>query len=236
MRRFYLFIVAISIAAAALRIASASPTAIVIGPGFYDDRHPVIDYSFVGGGWNVSSCTNANFYFGTCSYTTTINESATINFTGDGITIYSYKASDEGEASFCVDGNCVNNNLFNATPIYKFAVIFTGLGYGDHVAIITKTDSTSELVAIDAILVHAELPQPTFDFSDIQIEVTLELTLEVAPPAWINEFTVPDGEGGEQNVAFSYEVTAGDLSQVILIAATLIAVLVLLVVTVRGST
>jgi hypothetical protein len=232
MRRFILVLLSAILFTIAFRVLAFPPT---VGPGFYDDRIPIYDYQ---GTWGNSS--DANDFYSTAKFTTAYLSYFTAQFTGDGITLYFVKFSSAGDIIIIIDGGApIAVNLFNATSIFKFAVEITGLGGGVHYLSVTKDDNTTDGVYFDGALIHAELtptPQATFDFSDIQIELTLELTLEVAPPAWINEFTVPDGEGGEQNVAFSYEVTAGDLSQVILIAATLIAVLVLLVVTVRGST
>jgi hypothetical protein len=233
MRRFYLFIVAICIAAAVLPIVRATPPS--IGPGFYDDRMGVAEYA---GTWLQDS--NANNFFSTGTYTTVVWSLFTLNFYGDGFTLFYVKCTTCGDFQVLVDDlDPILIDSVAGSTLYKQTLIVTGLGSGLHELVMQKIESNTEVVFWDAILIHAAppaTPAPTFDYSAISVELTLELTLEVAPPAWINEFTVPDGEGGEQNVAFSYEVTAGDLSQVILIAATLIAVLVLLVVTVRGST
>jgi hypothetical protein len=212
-------------------VANADP---IIGSGFYDDRQGVAEYV---GTWAQDS--GSSQFFSTATYTTTLFSNMTIDFRGDGFTMYYTKCSTCGDVVIYIDAvGPIPLDTFNGTTTYKNAFDATGLGPEDHTLFIQKIESNSEVFAFDAILIHAALPptpQPTFDFSEISIEVTVEVTLELEPPAWVNEFTVPDGEGGEQNVAFSYQVTAGDLSQALLLSAVLITVLVLLIVTMRRA-
>lgn len=107
--------------------------------GTYDDS--IFAYS---SGWNISgNAAGENKYNGSDHWTMTAGATATLNFTGTGITVYGAKASWHGHSSVEIDGKPMSTiDQYNSTRQDQVA-IFTvkGLTMGNHTIKIQNIDS-----------------------------------------------------------------------------------------------
>jgi len=195
-----------------------------LGDGFYDDIALPLKYL---NNWDTN-VTDASAYGG--SYHRSLTTSATfqVDFFGVGVTVWGTRSGGgAANATACLDASCVNVTFYNTSTLYKQIIIeFTGLTWGAHTLTIDNI-GTSARIFIDAVQIHAPsalTPTPTGSGA-LTIEVTAEITVEVPPPDYRITANVDDGDGNLQNVAFDYQISAGDVAVFLAVMALFLVVL-----------
>ncbi|MEV6013287.1 alpha-L-fucosidase [Streptomyces sp. NPDC051976] len=108
------------------------------GPTYIDDSDPAVAYT---GPWNTSN--PGGCYKGTCHNSQTAGNTATVTFTGTGITWYGITGTDQGTATVSVDnGPPTTVNLYASsrstnTPVYTSK----GLSNATHTLKVTATST-----------------------------------------------------------------------------------------------
>jgi hypothetical protein len=198
-----------------LLLSSGSARALyTLAPGFYDDTLPSLSYT---GTW--AAYTAAGLYNGAMSFTQTYGDVLAFDFVGDGVVIYYHADVNAGDAQICIDGSCTVVSMFSSVTVVSNYVEISGLGDGVHSVEMTKAVDNGDYIGLDAIHVLPYLaPVPTLDPATIQLEVTAE----VAPPAYVSTWDITDSDGVGHTVGFSTSATAGDVVIVGFLSALLV--------------
>jgi len=176
-----------------------------LGPGFYDDRHPVFNYSS-----NWLQFGDVQDYNGTMSRTAS-NDTLSFDVWGDGFVLYT---RNQDNSSTCVDV-CINSvcsviSLYSENTIYQATTTFSGLGYGTHNVSIQR-DCTGFII-FDALHVLPPAPQPTLPPQEISVQVTLvPQDIELDDPYNTKQlYLVEDGEQ-THTMGFDFSLDLGDV-------------------------
>jgi subtilisin family serine protease len=151
--------VAAAVALATTTTTSGSTTTTLAGgTARYEQTAPAVKYA---GTWSTSSATS--YSGGSMKYTSTSGASATVSFTGTGLTWIARTGSQYGKAQVTLDGNApIIVDLYGASAGYQTAVWNTGvLFYGTHTVKIAYTGrknpaSTYTYIDVDAFDVYTD--------------------------------------------------------------------------------
>lgn len=209
----------------AVVFANDSPPA--LGPGFYDDRVPVIVYGGDGAVWDQLE--NSNYYLQTQTRSRSVNAEIQFAIWGDGLVIYATHFpptsgfTGGGDYLLCItspdqDESCLSLSQYSSALSYQFATEITGLGPGIHqIRMVSQDDGQ---FGLDAIHVLPPVPDP---IDPNAITVSIE---ELPPPAWLT-LTDPDDEDG-QIYAVDYSLRPSDTAIIVLLAGVLMSNLITL--------
>lgn len=114
-----------------------------------DGEDPSITYN---GSWAGQQY--AGQYLGTQHYTTTNGDSFSLTFNGTGIDLISTMATNRGSFTYTVDGGGTQNGSCYASTSkdQQACVSISGLGYGSHTLVVTKTGGT--YLSVDSLNIH----------------------------------------------------------------------------------
>lgn len=223
MKRLTLYTIAAALVV--ILAASLGRASDAVGPGFYNNDLPLLEYT---GAWIFNN--DASSYQGDHKTAggTAGDYSVELEFFGSGIALYGWKyQSGTPDAQVCIDTSCFAVSYYAPPPdvVYQQLVFeVTGLDYGVHTFEISNTLAYAEYMSVDAIHIYPfdTLP-PT---AVVEIEVTAEVIIEITPEATPEWLVTWDGGDGNQ-VAFEYRADAGQVAGIVLDAALLLVVLLL---------
>lgn len=183
-------------------------------PGFHDDLSGYIQYT---SGWTYFSSDDE--FEGGAMWTQTYNDSMSFTFYGDAIWFFYRGDTGQGNVTICIDGGCLLHSLATGSIVYRASISYSGLTLDEHTVTITKSDNNTNWVNLDGVRVSGSSP-----VSDVIVNITIppvEVTVEVAVPTpeWRSQWEVEDGDGGQQMVAFDYQVSAGEVAIALLLSA-----------------
>lgn len=200
--------------------ASVTTASDAIGPGFYNNNLPIIQYSVFAYAADSGSYLN-DMHWAAC----TGGASMSFSFFGSGLALYGNKNSTyTSSAQLCIDGSCVSVSFYNPTSIKQQIIAsVTGLDYGTHTFGLTCNQGAGYYAIVDAVHIYPfdTLPPTQVVSIELTAEITVELTAEPTP-GWRASW-----DGGGQDVAFEYSANAGQVADVVLQAATLLVLLLM---------
>jgi len=218
--------------------AMAAPSGAVLGAGFFDDDCPLLNYSSTSGGWDDGLSTSG--YAGTYHRTpgAAVRSEFWVTFWGSGIALYGARwVNGDDAVNVYIDDVLYVANFYNATTVWGVRILdVRGLGYGEHYLHFLQATSPSSMVIIDAIQVYsASALQPTPVSGELTTVISTPAVTVVnamTPPEYRITASVDDGGGNFQDMAFDYQISAGDVAVCLVVMASFFVALFL---TIRGS-
>jgi hypothetical protein len=219
---------------------TAAPSSVALGAGFYDDDCPLLSYFSTSGVWYDGL--SASGYAGTYHQANVAyaRSEFSVTFWGSGIALYGARwVNGDDAVEVYIDDVLYIANFYNATSVWGVRILdVRGLGYGEHELHFLQYTLSNSMVIIDAIQIYpASLLQPTQITSELNTiistpAVTVVDANAMTPLSYRIDANVDDGDGNLQNVAFDYQISAGDVAISLVVMASFFIVLFL---TIRGG-
>lgn len=158
---------------------TATPTLVMMGPGWYEESASQIAYS--GTGWVYDYVASASG--GAYKVTGSADSAVQIEFLGSGFTAYFCRAVNRGVIQICVDSDCYQENHYASTTGCKWGRTFDSLSYGLHSVSITRI--SGDYTELDALHIWGwEAPNIDVNVGDISIVIpTSEVVLNSTLPS-----------------------------------------------------